>query len=203
VHPFPIVPANSLSTTIRAYGDCALRWLVQEFLIISTRPNLVSMLTSLCRLLGCTTIFSVTRVVLRNGFAVGGLAAMAQCCLAVLLGVLLGNLSKEAALSVCESLMNWCGQDFWRSGITLDGRAYGEIRYANGTWIRCESGRDATACEWTDVSGACYRLESAPLLYRLFRTRASANEAVVAYARQIIAAIAEFDFLRRSGKRKS
>jgi hypothetical protein len=157
VHPHPIAPSNASPFILRAYGYWALRWLIQEFLVIPTQLNIVSMLTSLCRLLGCSVIFGVTRVALRNGLVVGELAAVTQCCLAVMLGVLLGQLIKEAALSVCEGLMNWCGRDFWRTGVTLDGKAYDEVRYANGTWIRCEARRDAIACEWTDKSGNCYR----------------------------------------------
>lgn len=139
-----------------------LRWWVSEFCAIPAPLNLVAGLTALCRLAGCSVLLALIRLAPDAAVARDLPMAAVRGALLVLLAILLGNLAKELAFVICADIANWCGQSFLRTGFTLDGRQVCEIRFPNGTWVRYESGRGTSVCEWTEVSGACKRITLGP-----------------------------------------
>jgi hypothetical protein len=148
------------SSDIVMRASWALRWFAYEFFSIAIGRSASAILTSVCRVLGVGVMLAVARIALSNGLTTGALAAVEQCVFVGAVAVLLGNLVKESAIDLGARVLGWSGRDFSRSGATLQGKVYRETLYADGTWIRCESGPDGTVCEWTDRSGVCNRIET-------------------------------------------
>jgi len=148
------------SSSRRSYN--VVRWLVSEFLPFSVRNTLSSRLTDLCRLLGLATIVSLML------FGTRGLtdAPLSEVWCAWVFGAIvsiaLGNLVKECAIWISARVVNSFCIDFYRRGVTLDGKAFREVFRADGTWRRCEFSDLQTICEWTDQFGACNRSISGP-----------------------------------------
>jgi hypothetical protein len=134
------------------------RWWATEFLALPAPRDPVSSLTALCRLSGCATMLALVRFGLDAPVATDTTTAAVRWVLLLLIATLLGNLAKELAFVVCADIMNWCGQPFFRGSHTVDGRQVREAHLPDGTWIRYESGRGASVCEWTEASGACKRI---------------------------------------------
>ncbi len=74
----------------------------------------------------------------------------------VALGV--GTIVKETAFALSGHIANWVGNDFERTGMTLKGNLFSEIRCSDGTWCRSELRGGEIASEWTDWNGECHKL---------------------------------------------
>jgi hypothetical protein len=140
----------------------AVRWFAHEFLWIAARPSAAAVLISIARLVGLSILLAVGHLSMSDGLAPGMPQATTHFILALLLAVSLGNLAKECTVTLCARALALLGRDFLRRGATLDGKHFCETFYADGTWIRCESGPEATVCEWTDGSGAINRIVTRP-----------------------------------------
>ena len=154
----------SAQTLWRAGERCwwAVRWFAHEFLIIAIRRDASSVLIGVCRLIGCAAMGGVLWLTLSGGVSEGALPAAIQYVSSALLAIALGNVPRELAISVCAQAMGWCGRDFTRKGVMLNGKTYRETLHPDGTWFRCESGPEGTVCEWTDTHGACNRVVTGP-----------------------------------------
>jgi uncharacterized protein YacL len=149
-------------STVVARVYWALRWFGREFLWIDTRLEPSAVLMNVSRLIGIAVVLIVARLAMGAGLATTPLEAIIQCVLAVALGLLIGNLTRELAIDLFARAMALLLRDFTRIGATLDGKTYRETLHADGTWIRCVSGRTGCVCEWTDQSGACYQITTGP-----------------------------------------
>ncbi len=146
------------------HGLNFVRWFAAEFLRIPMRLGTVSVLTGACRLIGCAVIGSLMYFQLQEaGASTFTYVALAEWPLAALISLLIGNLAKEMAFTVCERIAASLGRDFDRRGYMLDGRKFRETTHVDGTWIRCESGPRGTVCEWTDAYGHCSKVVTGPV----------------------------------------
>jgi hypothetical protein len=137
----------------------SVRWFAAEFLRIPMRLEVVSILTGVCRLAGCTVIASLLYFQLHQpNVSTFTYAALAEGSLAVLISLMMGNLVKELLFTASEHVAAWFGRDFNRRGYTLSGKKFRETVHVDGTWIRCGSSRHGTVCEWTDASGRCSKV---------------------------------------------
>ena len=114
------------------------------------------------RFLACLSIWDIFSVELRNDPTTDELSALAYLSLAELTAVLIGNIIKELAFSICAAAVTTSGHVFCRCGFTVGGRTFHEAYYPNSTWMRCESRGRRTLCEWTDPRGGCHRIEVTP-----------------------------------------
>jgi hypothetical protein len=137
----------------------AARWFVHEALPFPVRPAASSLVAAGCRGVGCCAMATILYVELRNGVAPSALLAITHLSVSALTAVLLGNIVRECAFSVCSALTTCSGHAFFREGITLGGVKFEEVHYPGGTWLRCESGLGIVTCEWTEPDGSCRRTE--------------------------------------------
>lgn len=151
------------------------QWLVHEFLTPGSSRDGHAVLTTGARLVGCSAICGILRVELGRGLPAGVIPAVAYMALAGVTAVMLGNLAKEMAFTMCEALVTALGRVFSRRGCSLTGRRFHELHFPDGTWVRHEQQRQRIVCEWTDRLGRCHRvaIEPKPLASGDGSTRAS------------------------------
>jgi hypothetical protein len=137
----------------------ALKWFVQEFLLLTMGPATGSRLANLCRVIGCFVIVASLRVELGGGLLPNTTTAVIQLGVAGLTAILFGNVAKEFAFDLAARFTVWWGRAFVRNGLTVGGRTFWEIQYRDGTWMRCETQSTQAICEWTEPDGRCNRLE--------------------------------------------
>lgn len=151
--------AERLLTCLAAGGCHASRWFVHEFIVAAIRPAADSTCARICSLVGCVVILAGLRAELREGLLPNTSAACIQLGVAGITAILLGNVARELAFDVSARLTLWSGRAFIRTGLTVGGRAFWEIQFRNGTWMRSENGAALAFCEWTEPDGRCHRLE--------------------------------------------
>src|SRR5690348_7831677 len=112
----------NLLRSVGRSGYNLLHWLAQEFLPLPMNTTASSRVISLCRLLGLATIAAIT-VLCTRGLAHTRLSDdWYVWALAVILATLIGNIVKECAMAVCARIVNSLGIDFYRRGVTINGR---------------------------------------------------------------------------------
>lgn len=121
--------------------------------------SLSSVLGCMCRLSGLATAILMGGVCLGRGLVASTPVAVLQVGGAVLLAVLIGNIVKEFAFALMESLVTACGRPFFRKSMTITGRLVCEVWFPGGMWVRCETWRNGAALEWNDRDGSCTGIE--------------------------------------------
>jgi hypothetical protein len=58
-------------------------------------------------------------------------------------------------LALCAQLSNWAGFNFRRTGRTLGGTPFRDLRRSDGTWGHLERREREIVVEWTTRDGAC------------------------------------------------
>lgn len=111
----------------------------------------------LCRLSGCATIGCVMRMGLSGPSPPQLPGSIVLLAGVFILAVLVGNIAKEIAVACCGHLSNWLGRSFRRTGLTLGGTVFRELRRADGTWRRYEMRPTSIVCEWTNRRGECHK----------------------------------------------
>ncbi len=121
--------------------------------------SLSAVLGWLCRLSGTLSAVLLARLSLSDGLVSSPSLAVLQVAMAVIVAVLIGNMVKEFAFALAEGVVTTFGRPFFRKRMTVTGRLVSEIWFPGGTWIRCETWRKGSACEWTERDGSCTRIE--------------------------------------------
>jgi hypothetical protein len=141
-----------------------LTWIAFEFLPLHVGPTGFRALATICRLAGCGVALGILSVELRGSVSSGAVMLVLVWVGSALTAVLIGNFTKEWTFELCSRLVTLSGRMFFRTGVTLGGRAFLEVHYPRGTWLRCEFGAAVSVYEWTDPNGRCNRLETKPPL---------------------------------------
>lgn len=123
------------------------------------RISLSSVLGFLSGLLGLAAAGVLLGVCLSRGLAASTPLAILQVGAALLLAILIGNVVRECAFAVSESLVTACGQAFYRKSRTLSGRLVSEVWLPGGMWVRCETWRTGAFLTWTERDGSCTGIE--------------------------------------------
>ena len=150
------------SSLRHARASTLVRWFAVEFFSIAFAFKPSSIVTNLGRLAGVAAMLVVVRVSISPGLASGALTVMTQYVCIGALAILFGNVARELAIELGARVLGWSGREYRRTGVRLDGKIYTETLYPDGTWYRSERGPLGTVCEWTDRSGACNRIVTAP-----------------------------------------
>ena len=111
------------------YAYWALRWFGHEFLGFAGAGEHFPVLTAGVRFLACLSIWGIFSVELRNDPTTDELSALAYLSLAGLTAVLIGNVIKELAFSICAAAVTTSGHVFCRCGFTVGGRTFHEAYY--------------------------------------------------------------------------
>jgi hypothetical protein len=141
-----------------------LRWIAFEFLPLRVGAGGFPGLATVCRLAGCGVALGILSVELRGSATSGAATLILFWTGSALTAVLIGNCAREWTFELCSRLVTLSGHTFCRTGVTLGGRAFLEVHYPRGTWLRCEFGAADSVYEWTDRNGRCKRLEIQPRL---------------------------------------
>jgi hypothetical protein len=141
-----------------------LRWIAFEFLPLRLGAIGFRALATVCRLVGCGVALGILSVELRASATPGVAMLVLVWVASALTAVLIGNFAREWTFELGSRLVTSSGHTFCRTGVTLGGRAFLEIHYPGGTWLRCEFGPADSVYEWTDPNGRCNRLETRPRL---------------------------------------
>lgn len=137
---------------MRALRDVG-RYLLHEFLHISLRRDMASVLTSGCRLLASLLVTMMMYAQLYGQLSEPGDMFPLRLLVAVVVSVTVGALSKELAFLSAAAIVNGWGRDFTRHGLQLNGQSFVETRYSDGRWERRESGPRGSMHEWSDANG--------------------------------------------------
>lgn len=137
-----------------------LRWIAFEFLPLRVGAMGFPALATVCRLAGCGVALGILSVELRGSATSGAVMLILVWTGSALTAVLIGNCAREWTFELCSRLVTLSGHTFCRTGVTLGGRAFLEVHYPRGTWLRCEFGAAGSVYEWTDENGRCNRLET-------------------------------------------
>jgi hypothetical protein len=116
-------------------------------------------LGAVCRLSGCAATLSLMYLMLRH-LPESSAAAALQVALALVVAVFLGNVIKECAFALCETVVTALGRPFARKTVTVRGHLVSEVWLPGGSWIRSETWRGGAACTWTDSDGSYTRVQS-------------------------------------------
>jgi hypothetical protein len=140
--------------------------------------TLSSLLGALCRLSGCAATL-LLMYLMAHHLPESSAAAALQIALALLLAVLLGNVIKEGAFALCETVTTALGRSFVRRTATLRGHLVTEVWLPGGTWFRSETWRGGAACTWTESDGSCTRVESPAMTVKRTTPQRSWTDAYV------------------------
>ena len=132
--------------------------LVYEFLPVPLTPSRRTAVVELCRLSGSATLAGVIRISLSGPPPPNAIWSIALLIFAFLVALGIGTIVKETAFALSGHIANWVGNDFERTGMTLKGNLFSEIRCSDGTWCRSELRGGEIASEWTDWNGECHKL---------------------------------------------
>src|ERR1019366_4317059 len=102
-------------------------------------------ITKLCRFSGCVTLLGVMRIGLSGPAPPSPYHSALLIIALFLLAVALGNIVKEIAFALCAQLSNWAGFNFRRTGRTLGGTPFRDLRRSDGTWRHLER-RERNCC---------------------------------------------------------
>jgi hypothetical protein len=123
------------------------------------RITLSSILGAACHLTGGAATVLLVYLALQHGLA--SLPAVSpQLALVLAVAVLFGNVIKECAFALCETVVTALGRPFARRTVTVRGRLVLEVWLPGGIWIRCETWKGGAACSWTENDGSRTRVES-------------------------------------------
>ena len=139
---------------VRLSGSIALA-LAYEFLPLSMSTYGPPAITKLCRFSGCVTLLGVMRIGLSGPAPPSPYHSALLIIALFLLAVALGNIVKEIAFALCAQLSNWAGFNFRRTGRTLGGTPFRDLRRSDGTWRHLERRERKIVVEWTTRDGAC------------------------------------------------
>jgi hypothetical protein len=139
-----------------------LTWIAFEFLPLRAEASAFRVLGTVCRLAGCGVALGILSVELRESVTTRGAMLVLVWAVSAPTAVLIGNFAKEWTFELCSRLVTLSGRTFFRTGVTLGGRAFLEVHYPRGIWLRCEFGPAGSVYEWNDANGCCNRLETEP-----------------------------------------
>lgn len=139
-----------------------LRWIAFEFLPLRAEARAFRVLGTVCRLAGCGVALGILSVELRESATARGAMLVLVWAGSALTAILIGNFAKEWAFELCSRLVTLSGHTFCRTGVTLGGKAFLEVHYPRGIWLRCEFGPTGSVYEWNDANDRCNRVETEP-----------------------------------------
>jgi hypothetical protein len=146
--------SSTLTGAVRLSRSIGLA-LAYEFLPLLMSRYGPPAITTLCRFSGCVTLLGVMRIGLSGPAPPSPYYFVLLIIALFLLAVALGNIVKEIAFALCAQLSNWAGFNFRRTGRTLGGTPFRDLRRSDGTWRHLERREREIVVEWTTRDGAC------------------------------------------------
>ena len=128
---------STLNGAVRLSGSIGLA-LAYEFLPLSMSTYGPPAITKLCHFSGGVTLLGVMLIGLSGPAPRSPYCSVLLIIALFLVAVALGNIVKEIAFALCAQLSNWAGFNFRRTGRTLGGTPFRDLRRSDGTWRHLE-----------------------------------------------------------------
>jgi len=136
----------------------AIVWFAYEFLPIPLLPTRHTMLAELCRMAGSVSLVWVLGISLVGAAPTTSLSTIVLFVFAMWVALGIGTMVQQLAYALSAHVANWVGYDFERTGITLKGILFSDIRCSDGTWCRSELRGSEMLTEWMDWNGECHQI---------------------------------------------